>query len=90
MENYNRQCPYCGCHITVSDNNSEQHEFVLEQRDWNKQTKKVCIEHIVCPNTDCSMSIINIIMRYDVYSFPYSMYKHVNVDDLSCHFNGLL
>ena len=74
MENYNRQCPYCGCHITVSDDNSERNELRLMKRDKRDQTKEVYLEHIVCPNRECGLPIINIDVRYDYNSYP-----HLNI-----------
>lgn len=71
MENYNRQCPYCGCHITVSDDNSERHMLRLMKRDKRDQEKDFYLEHIVCPNRKCGLPIINIDVRYDYNSYPY-------------------
>ena len=65
MENYNRQCPYCGCHITVSDNNSDEGYSVLSTRDKTEMKKKLFYRHIVCPNEECGKTIINPFLTYN-------------------------
>ena len=66
MENYNRQCPYCGRHITVSTDNSEIVQFNLVKLDKSGKTKGVSFEHIVCPNQACRRTILIVDIRYNL------------------------
>lgn len=66
IEVYNRQCPYCGCHITVSADNSEIVQFNLTKLDKKGKTKGVSFEHIVCPNQACRRTILIVDIRYNL------------------------